>query len=51
MAYGFKDSQIEQWDWAAQAAAWRERAVHEARRAAFYQRKAAQYEAHQEVAA
>lgn len=40
MAYEYTERQLEQWDWAAQAAAWRERALHEARRAAFYQHKA-----------
>ncbi|WOC62481.1 hypothetical protein RI444_07630 [Paenarthrobacter sp. AT5] len=51
MAYGFTEQQIEQWDWPAQAAAWREKARHEARRAAYYQHKAEQYEAKQEVTA
>ncbi|GGJ20567.1 hypothetical protein [Paenarthrobacter histidinolovorans] len=51
MAYEYSERQLTQWDWAAQAAAWKEKAEHEARRAAFYQRKAAQYEAQYGAAA
>lgn len=48
MAYEYTERQLQQWDWPAQAAAWREKAEHESRRSAYYKRKAEQYEAAQE---
>lgn len=37
MAYGYPNKHaIEQWDFAAQMALWRERALHQAQRAEFY---------------
>ena len=36
MAYDYMERTVETWDFAAQCAIWRERALHQARRAAFY---------------
>lgn len=36
MAYDYKESQLRTWPTAAQAALWRSRALHEARRAAYW---------------
>lgn len=36
MPYEYTDRTVEAWDWAAQCALWRERALHQAQRAAFY---------------
>lgn len=36
MAYDFKETQLRTWPTAAQTALWRERALHEARRAAYW---------------
>jgi hypothetical protein len=39
MAYDYPNQHaVEQWDFAAQCALWRERAIHQAERAAFWQR-------------
>lgn len=40
MAYDFPSHVVEQWDFASQAAIWRERALHQSERAAFWQRLA-----------
>lgn len=38
MAYDYPDRVVETWDFAAQCALWRERALHQAERAARWQR-------------
>jgi hypothetical protein len=40
MAYDFPDRVTDQWDFASQAAIWRERALHQAHRAEFFKRLA-----------
>lgn len=40
MAYDYSDRVTDQWDFASQAAIWRERALHQAQRADFYRRLA-----------
>lgn len=40
MAYDYPDRITEQWDFASQAAIWRERALHQAQRAEFFKRLA-----------
>jgi len=38
MAYDFPSRVVEQWDFASQAAIWRERALHQAQRAEFFRK-------------
>ena len=40
MAYDYADRIVDNWDFAAQMALWRERALHQAQRAEFYKRLA-----------
>lgn len=44
MAYMYTERQLQQWDWPAQSAAWRERALHAERRAEYLQRRLERYE-------